>query len=126
GLAATHGLPVLGMQELREAAPEFELLPFNECVQHGCLLLRGGDGLLFLATDDPFSLDNHAWAEERLAVPFAWAIVHRADLQAFLASHEETLRALDQVQAASGPGADERGARAEDLSLKAISGEPSE
>jgi hypothetical protein len=52
-------------------------------------------------------------------------LVHRGDLVAYLASHEETLRALDAVRAEAGViGDDNKGA--EDLSLKAIADEKSE
>jgi general secretion pathway protein E len=124
-LAATLRLEHLSMSQLRQAVPAFELLPFAECSQHGCALLRGEDGRLLLAFDDPFSSELQAWAEERIAQPFSWALVHRGDLVAFLAAHEETLRALDEVHAAVGATPEERG-RIEDLSLKAIGDETSE
>jgi len=124
-LGATLRLPVLRMDELRRAAPAFDLLPFSECAQRGCALLRAPDGALLLATDDPFSAELAAWAEERLAEPFAWRLVHRGDLVAFLAGHEETLRALDSVQAEVGVAGEEQ-LRVEDLSLRAISEETSE
>jgi general secretion pathway protein E len=124
-LAGTLRLERLSMAQLRQAAPEFDLLPFAECSQHGCVLLRSADGRLLLAFDDPFSVELHAWAEERIAEPFAWALVHRGDLVAFLGAHEETLRALDAVQAEVAGTREERG-RIEDLSLKAIGDETSE
>jgi general secretion pathway protein E len=124
-LAATLRLERLGMDALRRAAPAFDLLPFGECSQRGCALLRGEDGRLRLATDDPFSAEQQAWAEERIGAPFGWCLVHRGDLVAFLAGHEETLRALDAVQPGGAAGAEER-ARVEDLSLKAIGSETSE
>ncbi|HZN27382.1 MAG TPA: GspE/PulE family protein [Burkholderiales bacterium] len=123
-LGATLQLPVLQMDELRAAPPAFDIVAFNECSQHGCALLRGTDEL-WLATDDPFSGELQAWAEERVGSPFVWCVVHRGDLVAFLASHEETLRALDTVKA----GAEAKTADTEwieDLSLKAISDEQSE
>jgi general secretion pathway protein E len=58
-------------------------------------------------------------------VPFEWRLVHRGDLVAYLASHEETLRALDAVRAEAQAGTDDSKG-AEDLSLKAISDEKSE
>jgi general secretion pathway protein E len=124
-LGSTVRVPVMHMDELRRAAPAFEVLPFNECSQRGCALVRDGNGEYALAFDDPFSAELAAWAEERLALPFAWRLVHRGDLVAYLASHEETLRALDAVQAEAVVPGEERG-RVEDLSLKAISGESSE
>ena len=124
-LAATFRLEPLRMEDLRRLDPAFELVPFAECSQKGCVALRDpGQGLL-LATDDPFCAELEAWAAERVRVPFAWRLVHRGDLVAYLASHEETLRALDTLrEEASAGGAAERAA--EDLSLKSISDEKSE
>jgi general secretion pathway protein E len=124
-LGSTMRLPVMRMSELRRATPAFDVLPFSECSQRGCVLVRGENGDFLFALDDPFSAELAAWAEERLAMPFAPRLVHRGDLVAFLASHEETLRALDAVQAEGTAAGEERG-RVEDLSLKAISGESSE
>jgi len=124
-LGATLRIPVMRMEELRGAAPAFDLLPFSECAQRSCALLRAEGGELVLATDDPFSAEQQAWAEERIARVFGWRLVHRGDLVAFLASHEETLRALDAVRAeVSDVGEETQGI--EDLSLKAISDEASE
>ena len=123
-LAQTLRLQTLPMAELRRMAPAFDLLPFAECAQHGCVLLRG-DGELVLAIDDPFSGELQAWAEERIAAPFGWRLAHRGDLVAYLAGHEESLRALDAVQGGAVAGPEERG-RVEDLSLKAIGDETSE
>jgi general secretion pathway protein E len=124
-LAKTLRLEYLTMSHLREASPAFDLLPFGECSQRGCALLRAADGRLLLAFDDPFSGELHAWAEERIAEPFSWCLVHRGDLVAFLASHEESMRALDDVDAQAATGPAESG-RIEDLSLKAIGDESSE
>ncbi len=128
-LAATFRLAVLRMEELRRLEPAFDLVPLSECSRKGCVLLRaaGGNegGELVLATDDPFSAEQAAWAAERIRAPFVWRLVHRGDLVAYLASHEETLRALDAVRAEAGvAGDDSKGA--EDLSLKAIADEKSE
>jgi general secretion pathway protein E len=123
-LAATLRLEPVSMSELRALSPAFDLLPFAECSQRGCVLLRG-DGELLLAFDDPFSSELQAWAEERIAEPFRWRLAHRGDLVAFLSGHEESLRALDAVHADAAAGPEDR-SRAEDLSLKAIGDETSE
>src|SRR5687767_587089 len=124
-LAATLHLDYLSMAGLRLSTPAFDLLPFNECSQRGCALLRAPDGRLVLAFDDPFSGELHAWADERIAEPFTWCLVHRGDLVAFLAAHEESLRALDELgeQVTAGPA---DSGKVEDLSLKAIGDESSE
>jgi general secretion pathway protein E len=124
-LAATLRLEVLSLAQLRAAAPAFDLLPLSECAQRGCALLRAEGGRLLLAFDDPFSGELHAWAEERIGAPFSWCLVHRGDLVAFLAAHEESLRALDAVHEEHGTGPADSG-RVEDLSLKAIGDESSE
>ena len=123
-LARTLRLEHMTMAELRAATPAFELLSFAECAQRGCVLVRRREGLC-LAFDDPFSAELQAWAEERIAEPFLWCLVHRGDLVAYLAAHEESLRALDEVRASLPASADERG-RVEDLSLKAIGDETSD
>ena len=87
-LAATFRFAVLRMDELRRLEPAFDVVPFNECSRKGCVLLRGEDRALVLATDDPFSAEQAAWAAERIGAPFAWRLVHRGDLVAYLASHE--------------------------------------
>jgi general secretion pathway protein E len=124
-LAETLRLGYLTMAQLRQAAPAFDLLPFAECAQRGCVLLRAADGGLLLAFDDPFSAELQAWAEERIPQGFSWCLAHRGDLVAYLAGQEESLRALDDVQGDGAAGTEERG-RVEDLSLKAIGDETSE
>ncbi len=96
-LGVTIRVPVMSMAELRAAKPAFDLVPFAECAQRNCALLRDDDGTLSLVIDDPFSGDLDAWADERIAEPFAWRLVHHGDLVAWLASQEETMHALDAV-----------------------------
>jgi len=124
-LAATFRVEALRMEELRRLEPAFDVVPFGECSRKGCLPLRGERDGLILATDDPFSREQAAWAAERIRAPFAWRLVHRGDLVAYLASHEETLRALDAVRGEASASTEER-AGAEDLSLKAIGDEKSD
>ncbi|MBI4207142.1 MAG: type II/IV secretion system protein [Betaproteobacteria bacterium] len=124
-LGATLKLPVLRMEALRNATPAFDILPFSECPEHGCVLVRNGEPNPVLVIDDPFRADLQSWADERIRQPYSWALAHRGDLVAFLASHEEMLRALDTVQAESAQTTEDR-QRIEDLSLKAISDETSE
>jgi general secretion pathway protein E len=124
-LGAAFRMARLGMAELRESSPAFDLLPFAECAERSCALVRARGGELLLVTDDPFASGLREWAEEAVAAPFDLRLAHRGDLAAYLAGYEETLRALDAVEGAGALGPeDARGA--EDLSLKAISDEPSE
>jgi len=124
-LAATFRFQPMRMEDLRRLDPAFDAVPFSECSQKGCVVLRDPQHGLLVATDDPFSVEQEAWAAERLREPFAWRLVHRGDLVAYLASHEETMRALDSLREEAAVGGEAERA-IEDLSLKSISDESSE
>jgi general secretion pathway protein E len=124
-LAATFRFQPMRMEDLRRLDPAFDAVPFSECSQKGCVVLRDAQHGLLVATDDPFSAEQEAWAAERLREPFAWRLVHRGDLVAYLASHEETLRALDSLREEAAVGGEAERA-VEDLSLKSIADESSE
>ena len=124
-LAGTLRLERLDMAALRRFTPAFDILPFAECSQRSCVLLRGEDGRLLLAFDDPFSSELQEWAEERIAPSFVWRLTHRGDLVAFLAGYEESLHALDAL-AEEAPVGPTDAVRVEDLSLKAIGDESSD
>ena len=47
-LGSTVRVPVMRMEDLRRAAPAFDVLPFNECAQHECALVHGENGGLLL------------------------------------------------------------------------------
>lgn len=118
-LAASAHVPALDMDALHALPPAFDLLPYGEAVQRGCLLMHGMEGLL-LVIADPFNTDLLTWAEERVRQPVQVRLARRGDIEAYLARHEDSLRAMDslapmqQASTASGSGL-------EDISLKSIS-----
>ena len=119
-LGAALQYPVLTMDALHRLEPAFDLLPFTEALQHECILFRDAAGGLLLAFADPFDAKLRAWADERMRHPVAWHLAHPADIAAYLARQEETMRALDSLSAgASGAGA--ASTAIEDLSLRSIS-----
>jgi len=124
-LARTLRYPTLTMQEMQACAPAFDVVPYAECVERGCVALRGDEGELLLAIADPFADDLLAWGGERIAGRFAWALVYREDLSAYLAGTESSVLALDHVSTAEA-STDESGTTVEDLSLKAINEATSE
>jgi general secretion pathway protein E len=69
---------------------------------------------------DPFDCDLQAWAEQRVPARFRWCLAHSADVAAYLARHEESLRAMDGLLPS---GERDAGARSDaaDLSFKSIS-----
>jgi general secretion pathway protein E len=118
GLSAQ--VAVLGMDELHALRPAFERLPYGEALQRECLLMHGDGGAdLCLVIANPFDTDLLAWAEERVRQPLQLRLAHRADIEAYLARHEDGLRAMDslvpmQQAAVAGEGL-------EDISLRSIS-----
>jgi general secretion pathway protein E len=110
-------MPVLAMERLRAFTPAFEVLPFNEAVAEECALFRNGEAYI-LAVANPFSPNLRAWAEDRIEVPTVWHLVHPADLVAFFAQQEQTMRAMDTLLPAAASRAKQPGE--EDLSLKSI------
>ena len=119
-LGQTLLLPVLTMDGLHALAPAFDVLSYTEALARECIAFHGPDGGMLVVFADPFNPDTQAWAEERIQQPFAWHLAHYADVAAYLARHEETLRAMDGVLSTEtrGSGSEHR---VEDLSLKAIS-----
>jgi general secretion pathway protein E len=112
--------PTKTMDDLYQLVPAFDVLPFAEALQHECMLFREPAGACQLVFADPFAPHFRRWAEERLAVPFTWHLAHPADVAAYLARHEDGLRAMDAMLPAAGA---QGGAAVvvDDLSLKSIS-----
>lgn len=110
-------IPVLEMKAIHTLNPAFDLLPFAEAIMHECALFRRGQNYL-LAVSNPFSSKLRAWAEERFDMAVEWYLVHPADLAAFFAQQEKTMRAMDQVLPAT--ELDNIQSGIEDLSLKSI------
>ncbi len=110
-------MPVLGMKDIHTLTPAFELLPFAEAIMHECALFRREQECL-LAVSNPFSSKLRAWAEERFEIPIIWHLVHPADLAAFFAQQEKSMRAMDQVLPST--ELDKIQSGIEDLSLKSI------
>jgi general secretion pathway protein E len=108
------------MDDLYQLVPAFDVLPFSEALQHECVLFREPGGAHSLVFADPFASHFRRWAEERLAGQFTWHLAHPADISAYLARHEDGLRAMDSLL----PAAGSQGGAAvvvDDLSLKTIS-----
>ncbi len=119
-IARTLGHGVLSMEELQALQPCWDRLPFATALERGAVLLQDGQGQYLLAVGDAFDRELQEWAESALDLPFELRLVHPSELAAFLARHEETMRAMDSLlpdahKAASGD------THVEDLSYKTIS-----
>ena len=119
-LGLTLHYPVVAMEQLQLMKPAFDLLPFSIAQQKNCVAFRDDAGALRLVTGDPFLHGLNAWAEDAMPGPFIWSLAHTADVTAFLARFEESMRAMENVLTLG--KADETSALLlDDLSLKSIS-----
>jgi general secretion pathway protein E len=104
-LAEELHMPAASLDDLRQEAPAFDLIPYEEASRRGCVALRDGDGDVSVVLGDPYDLDSQDWIEarfdamtgEKFAGRFRYRIAHRLDLGAYLAQQETGLRALDGI-----------------------------
>ncbi len=118
-LARMLGYSWLTMDELRSLEAAFDLLPYAEALRRHCLLLHRPDGHV-LAFSDPFDTDLLQWMHGALPADVSQVLVHDDDLSAYLALHENSLRAMDST-ATDHPSPQTADARVEHLSLAGIS-----
>jgi len=114
----------VSMAELHDLRPDFETITYTEAARKECIGLRDADGVLYLTLADPFNADLQEWAEARIKQPFSWMVAHRKDIAAFLALHEETMRAMDGLLPERGRE-EVLSSGIEDLSLLTISADTS-
>ncbi len=110
-------IPVLKMEELHTLQPVYVELSFAEATTQQCVLFQR-DGKYLLAIGDPFLPHLRSWVEEYISVPAEWYLVHPADLAAFFAQQEKSMRAMDNVLPAEQQSFVQDGI--ENLSLKSI------
>jgi general secretion pathway protein E len=119
-LGATLQLPALDMQALNRLTPAFELISFTDAVQQRCLLAFENSSLV-AALADPFNVSLQTWIAAKAGNrEVSWFIAHKADLDAYFAIHESTLRAIDHALQINVDGTSSE-STAEDLSLLSIS-----
>ncbi|MDO8412425.1 MAG: GspE/PulE family protein [Gallionellaceae bacterium] len=119
-LAAVFRYPVLTLADMQQMQPAFKAISYAEAVRRECIVFLGEQDTLLAVIADPFNSDLLAWMEDHLPGQLAWHLAQRADIIAYLAGFEETLRAMDSMQGATEEGG-VRGSHAEELSLQAIS-----
>ena len=117
-LAATFGYRAIALQEMLDCEPLFERVPFAEAMRRSLVALRDRAGALQVVVDDPLDSALAAWVAEWVREPFVWRVALREDLAAWFARQEQSLRALDRVEAESNV-AEGRAVAFEDLSLRA-------
>ena len=118
-LARAFDYRLVTSQELAQLEPAFEILAPAEALRRHCVLVRGEPGLLAVISD-PFDADLRGWLEVRVPAALDWALAPRADIDAYVSRHEQSLRALDSVMAAN-RAESTAGTDVDNLSLASIS-----
>ena len=119
-LGLTLHYPVLSMEQLQQLRPAFDLLPFSLATQKNCVAFYDEAGQLQFVAGDPFLYGLSAWAEELMPGPFVWHLAHYADVAAYLARFEESMRAMENVLTLDKTD-EASNSHLDDLSLKSIS-----
>jgi general secretion pathway protein E len=116
------------MKELHGMTAAFEVIPFATAQQKECLAFYTDADFadskhhknLILVFADPFNETLQEWALEAVKQACTWRLAHHSDIAAFLAKHEETMRAMDGLhEGTHSTNADTDEAVAQ-LSLKSI------
>lgn len=123
-LAQTYSYQRINLAQMQEYNAAFDRMSFSEALQRDCVVLRNNDDSLLLVFADVFDENLPAWAAERIAQPFKMRLSHRADIAAYLAKQEESMRAVDSALGAV-DGIGNAVNRAEELSLHTIEGDAS-
>ncbi|HEY8975302.1 MAG TPA: GspE/PulE family protein [Burkholderiaceae bacterium] len=89
----------LDMAALRQLRPDFDLISFADSQRRGCVAGRCADDELLAVVTDPTDARLLQWLDSRPALRSApRALAIGADLRAFLATAEKTMRAMDGVR----------------------------
>ncbi len=104
--------------------PVFDLLSLSRALQKDCALFRADNQRLFAVIPDPFDINLQHWLEAQAGAHLDFHLALRADVHAYLAKQEESIRAMDSVVGDSSYSSSVL-AGIEDLSLKTISADTS-
>ena len=124
--------PVLSILQLYEMQPDFNVLSFANASKYGCVALRhtsqaslNQTGDLYLVYANPFDVNLPSKIDLLLSHSASihhvtWVLTHHKDLAAFLAHHEESMRARDGLITQQADSQTEHNGL-EDISLRSIS-----
>jgi general secretion pathway protein E len=114
---------IFAMEDLAQLVPAFHILTFPEAVERNCIVFGNEEEELFVILSDPFNAELQTWLEQRIPSVFTTAIAHRSDVSAYLATHEESMLAMDSIQEVGDKPVNSDDSEVEVLSIKNISEE---
>lgn len=94
-LGNVMGYAVLGVDDIRELAPAFDVVSLPEAISRECLAGRDEAGQLYVVIANPLDGALKTWVEERISREFQWAIAHPSDLTACLVQFEASAHAVE-------------------------------
>lgn len=119
-LALRLRMASLGTDALERAEPLFSDWTFAEAMRHHCAVARL-DGQMMIVLTDPFDDNAVSRIESRYGHPLERAVAHPADLEAWMARHEEGMRAMASLGQSEPAGMELDALEVEELSLAQIS-----
>ncbi len=122
-LGAKLNYPVLSGPALLDLPPAFDVLGPTDAARRGCVVVRRGSELIAVVSD-PFDTTVRGWVEVRVHVPLLWALASAEAIAAFIARHEQDMRAMDVAGMSDGEGSADHD-EVENLSLATISSDSS-
>ncbi|NQZ53779.1 MAG: type II/IV secretion system protein [Piscirickettsiaceae bacterium] len=96
-LAEFFSYQTIHFDEMLVSSPAFDLLSFSDAIQRDCVVISDDSASLTFVFSDVFDSNLMAWAVEKIALPFTSKLASRADITAYLAKQEESLRAVDSA-----------------------------
>jgi len=125
-LANTFDLPLMELDQLAGAEPDFGALAFAEASRRRCVCVRiPGESGLSAVFSNPFDSGLREWARFALPAGTVMRLVHGADLEVYLSRQEEALSAMSGLLGEAGSDG-ETAQGAEELSIAAISEDTSQ
>lgn len=101
-LAEVFSYNAMDYSNLQSCRGIFARIAYSEAQQRDCLCLETREGHWLLVLADPFDTTLLPWAMEKIVRPFQTNVALRSDIQAWLASQETALRAVDNALSETG------------------------
>ncbi len=97
-LSKTFQYTAISMKEMHALNVAFDVISFTQAQQKECIAFAQADQKVIIVFADPFNENLYEWILSIMQRPFECRLAHRKDLAAYLARHEESMRAMDGLQ----------------------------
>jgi len=119
-ISQTFQYAAISMKEMHALTVAFDVISFAQAQQKECIAFTQADQKVIIVFADPFNENLYEWILSIMQRPFECRLAHRKDLAAYLARHEESMRAMDGLQQNSANLVSESDESVTHLSLKTI------